>query len=245
MLIALSIGLILLTGVLQLLLETLRMRRRQLALSAWSQLQRSITYWSRRDSTMPAGMSVIRSGIPLRPWLWIPRAPEHHTVHVIVPVSEWYSTLTTRTRVRPGTWPILVWQSGHDTSDTHEVFCLDLNTGMWTVVRTGRVTPRTMQVRRVLGPQPEPDTLPAGTRCIRAHRVVYRLEPNADVPNARSLVRERHAGRMRLADRLYRCTVRTYDHYRDTARIWFMECVQRAGRLDLPVVLVFNNRLTP
>ncbi len=241
-LIGMALGLIVLGTVLDVGLQAVRLRRRQQVLSAWWQTQRTLFYWTARDlntrfHVTPAD-PVVRGVGQLRfSRLDKPDAPG---VTLLAPDGRLSAVLIDLTPVRPAAWRVRFWELRPDAEALY-VWCQPAESPEGVLVRGRPVPPNTLEVQAIVGPPGQSGQLPAGTRLVSVAWTAYEVEPDGDRPGTYRLYRRHQGGRLRLADGLRDCRVEAAGPLHGSIRCLFP--AEGAGKVDLPVLLVFNDRL--
>ncbi len=237
-----TLGLIVVGTVLDVGLQAVRLRRRQEVLSAWWQTQRTLFYWTARDlnvrmHVVPDDPTVRGVGQLRFSRLDVPDAPG---VTLLAPDGRLSAVLADPTPVRPAAWRVRFLTTFPDTEALY-VWCYPPESPEGVLVRGRPVRPDTLAVQAVIGPSDRPASLPVGTRLASVTWTAYEVEPDGDRPGTYRLYRRHQGGRLRLADGLRDCRVEADGPLHGRVRCLFP--AGSARNVDLPVLLVFNDRL--
>jgi len=241
-LIGMTLSLIVLGTVLDVGLQAVRLRRRQQVLSAWWQTQRTLFYWTVRD--LNTRLHVLSDDPAVRGvrQLRFSRldAPDAPGVTLLAPDGRLSAVLADPAPLRPAAWRVRFWGLRPDAEILY-VWCRPAESPEGVLVRGRPVPPDILQVQAVVGPPNPSGPLPVGTRLVSVAWTAYEIEPDDDRPGTYRLYRRHRGGRLRLADGLRDCRVEAAGPLHGRIRCLFP--AEGAGKVDLPVLLVFNDRL--
>ncbi|MCS7312837.1 MAG: hypothetical protein NZ742_07995 [Acidobacteria bacterium] len=242
LLIGIALSLMVLGTVLDIGLQAVRLRRRQQVLSAWWQTQRTLFYWTARDLNARLHTSledpVVRGTRQLRfSRLDEPDAPG---VTLLIPDGRLLAVLADLAPVWPSAWRVRFWELRPD-AGTLYIWCQPAESPEGVLIQGRPIPPNTLEVRAIVGPPGQSGQLPVGTRLVSVTWTAYEVESDADRAGTYRLYRRHQGGRLRLADSLRDCQVEAAGPLHGNIRCLFP--AEGVGKVDPPVLLVFNDRL--